>query len=101
MTFNIKRSYSTGRSDLEFVGAFNEKFAGRRWILEFTYYSNAEFLKFGYVPEGLFHPDDSKQILGYAEGLKQKYPEVSLSLHVIYCFGNKGFRVFDIRINFE
>ena len=97
LTFNIERSYPTGRSDLEFVGKFNEKFAGKRWIMEFKYYSNAEFSKFGCVPEEFpLQPEDRMQIRGYAEGLTREFPEVSLSLHVIYCFGNKGFRVFDI-----
>jgi hypothetical protein len=100
LTFNIERSYPAGRSDLEFVGKFNEKFAGRRWIIEFKYYSNAEFAKFGCAPDefSLQH-EDVKQIVGYAHGLAREYPEVNLSLHVIYCFGNRGFRVFEVKDN--
>lgn len=29
-TWNVERSYPEGRSDLEFVGKFNERFAGHR-----------------------------------------------------------------------
>ncbi len=97
ITFNIERSYPAGRSDLEFVGKFNEKFAGRRWVIEFKYYSNTEFAKSGYTPDTFpLQCEDTKQILGYAQGLKTEYPEVNISLHVIYCIGNQGFSVFNI-----
>lgn len=97
LTFNIERSYPTGRSDLEFVGKYNEKFAGRRWLMEFKYLSNAEFSRYGCRPEDFqLDPDAAKQIMGYAAGLKKEYPEVILSLSVIYCFGNRGYRVFQI-----
>ncbi|MBF0203711.1 MAG: hypothetical protein HQK67_05205, partial [Desulfamplus sp.] len=41
------------------------------------------------------------QIAGYVEGLKQEYPQkeypdVKISQYVIYCFGNTGFRVFEV-----
>jgi hypothetical protein len=39
---------------------------------------------------------DTEQIRGYAAGLKIQYAEARISLHVIYCFGNQGFRVFDV-----
>lgn len=98
LTFNIERSYPAGRSDLEFVGKFSEKFAGRRWIIEFKYYSNAEFAKSGCTPDEFpLQDEDVKQIAGYAQGLAREYPEATISLHVIYCFGNQGFRVFDIK----
>ena len=97
LTFNIERSYPSGRSDLEFVGKYNEKFAGRRWVMEFKYYSNTEFTKFHCKPEEFpLNPEHANQIQTYAEDLKREYPEIVLSLHVIYCFGNAGYRVFDI-----
>jgi hypothetical protein len=97
LTFNIERSYPAGRTDLEFVGKFNEKFAGRRWVIEFKYYSNAEFSKLGCSPDTFtLQKEDTEQIRGYAQGLITEYPEVHISLHVIYCFGNQGFRVFEI-----
>ena len=40
--------------------------------------------------------EDTEQIAGYVEGLKQEYPEAKISRYVIYCFGNQGFRVFDL-----
>lgn len=96
-TFNIERSYPSGKSDLEFVGKFNEQFVGRRWVIEFKYFSNTQFSKLGGTPdEFTLRYEDVEQISGYAAGLIAEYPEVDISLHVIYCFGNQGFRVFDI-----
>ncbi len=36
-TWNAERSYPQGKSDLEFVGKYHEKFAGLRWVIEFKY----------------------------------------------------------------
>ena len=40
--------------------------------------------------------EDTQQIAGYVEGLKEGYPEAQISQFVIYCFGNQGYRVFDV-----
>jgi hypothetical protein len=94
-TFNVERSYPQGRTDLEFVGKYHEKFAGTRIVIEFKYFSNAEMrkMKTG-VKKFRLRKEDTLQICGYAEGLKQEYPNAEISLHVIYCFGNKGYKVF-------
>ncbi len=95
--WNVERSYPQGRTDLEFVGKFHEKFAGKRMVIEFKYYSNAAFKKLGETIEGFtLKEEDVKQIAGYVEGLRREYPEADISQHVIYCFGNQGFRVFAI-----
>jgi len=96
-TWNVERSYPQGRSDLEFVGKYHEKFAGRRMVIEFKYYSNAELkrLKTRIEDFGL-QEKDTRQIAGYVEGLAQEYPEAQVSQFVIYCFGNQGFRVFEV-----
>jgi hypothetical protein len=41
--------------------------------------------------------EDTLQIAGYAEGLQQEYPEAQVSQFVVYCIGNQGFRVFEVR----
>lgn len=65
--------------------------------MEFKYLSNAEFSRYACRPEDFqLDPDAAKQIMGYAAGLKKEYPEVILSLSVIFCFGNRGYRVFQI-----
>jgi len=96
-TWNVERSYPQGRSDLEFVGKYHEKFAGMRMVIEFKYYSNAEFKKLHVaIQDFALQEDDTHQIAGYVEGLKQEYPEARVSQFVIYCFGNQGFRVFEV-----
>lgn len=96
-TFNVERSYPKGRSDLEFVGKYHESYAGMRMVIEFKYFPNAEFKRFGVSIDGFkLIETDLKQIQGYVEGLSQEYPEARITKHVIYCFGNIGCKVFDI-----
>jgi hypothetical protein len=95
--WNVERSYPQGRTDLEFVGKYHEKFAGKRMVLEFKYYSNAAFDKLGVSIENFtLKEEDLRQIAGYVEGLRREYPEADISQYVVYCFGNQGFRVFSV-----
>lgn len=94
-TWNVERSYPTGKSDLEFVGKYHEKFAGLRWVIEFKYYSNAEFRRFATPIDGFtLQEEDRRQVAGYADALRLEHPEARIEQFVIYCFGNQGFRVF-------
>jgi hypothetical protein len=94
-TWNVERFYPSGKSDLEFVGKYHEKFAGLRWVIEFKYYSNAAFRKLDTTIEAFsLQAEDTQQIAGYVEGLQWEYPEAKVAQFVIYCFGNQGFRVF-------
>jgi len=94
-TWNVERSYPSGKSDLEFVGKYHEQFAGLRWVIEFKYYSNSEFRKLNIPIEAFaLQPEDTVQLAGYVEGLRREYPEAQIAQFVIYCFGNLGFRVF-------
>jgi len=96
-TFNVERSYPQGRSDLEFVGKYHEQFAGMRIVIEFKYFSNAELRKMkSSVKKFRLRKEDTLQIAGYVAGLKQEYPEAKISQYVIYCFGNQGYRVFNV-----
>ncbi|MEA3338491.1 MAG: AAA family ATPase [Chloroflexota bacterium] len=96
-TWNVERSYPQGRSDLEFVGKYHEKFAGLRMVIEFKYYSNAEFQKLETTIEDFeLREQDTQQIAGYVAGLGREYPEATISQFVIYCFGNQGFRIFEV-----
>ncbi len=97
-TFNVERSYPQGRTDLEFVGKYHEKYAGIRIVIEFKYFSNTEFKKFKTSIESFqLQEEDTKQIAGYIQGLKQEYPQAQVSQFVIYCIGNQGFQVFEIK----
>ncbi len=98
-TWNVERSYPQGKSDLEFVGKYHEQFAGLRWVIEFKYYSAAEFKrKFKKVSLKDFkvQVEDTQQIGGYVEGLREEYPEANIRQFVIYCIGHQGFRVFEV-----
>lgn len=96
-TWNLERSYPQGRSDLEFVGKYHEQFAGMRAVIEFKYYSNNEFKKFDCSIEDFqLQEEDTRQIAGYVKGLRQEYPKARISQFVIYCIGNRGFRVFEV-----
>ncbi|KAF5085982.1 putative AAA-ATPase [anaerobic digester metagenome] len=95
--WNVERSYPKGRTDLEFVGKFNEKYAGLRWVIEFKYFSNTEWTGMKTSIEDFsVREEDTVQIRGYAEGLRNEYPEADIRLFVIYCIGNQGFSVFDV-----
>ncbi|MCP4105429.1 MAG: AAA family ATPase [Desulfobacteraceae bacterium] len=97
-TWNVERSYPEGRTDLEFVGKYHEKYAGIRMVIEFKYYSNTEFRKLKTaINDFQLQKADTEQIAGYVKGLKQEYPEAKISQYVIYCFGNRGFRVFEVK----
>ncbi|ETX07067.1 AAA family ATPase [Candidatus Entotheonella palauensis] len=96
-TWNVERSYPQGKSDLEFVGKYHEKFSGLRWVIEFKYYSNAELNRLRTSVDSFqLQLEDIEQVAGYVEGLKAEYPEARISQYVIYCFGNQGFRVFTV-----
>ncbi|ETW95131.1 MAG: ATPase AAA [Candidatus Entotheonella factor] len=96
-TWHVERSYPQGKSDLEFVGKYHEKFAGLRWVIEFKYYSNTEFNRLRTSIEAFqLQEEDVEQIAGYVEGLRAEYPEAKIAQYVIYCFGNQGFRVFAV-----
>lgn len=96
-TWNIERSYPLGKSDLEFVGKYHEAFAGIRYVTEFKYYSNRD-VKRQKINIETFQllSEDHQQIDGYCQGLRQEYPKAKISKFVIYCFGNQGFRVFEV-----
>ncbi len=98
-TWNVERSYPQGRTDLEFVGKFHEKFAGWRWVIEFKYYSNSKFnqqFKGISLADFTLQAADTEQIAGYVEGLRGEYPQAQVRQFVIYCIGNEGFRVFEV-----
>ncbi len=95
--WHVERSYPKGKSDLELVGKYHEKFAGLRWVIEFKYYSNTQLKKSKTsLKDWTLKKEDTEQIAGYVEGLKEEYPEANISQFVIYCFGNQGFKVFSV-----
>ena len=84
-TWNVERSYPGGRTDLEFVGKYNEKFAHLRILIEFKYISNTKFQSYHCPIENFpLKQKDTLQITGYARDLIRGYPEVTLKKYVIY-----------------
>ncbi len=58
---------------------------------------NAEFKKRKTtIADFQLQAEDTQQIAGYVEGLKEEYPEAKILQFVIYCFGNQGFRIFNV-----
>ena len=96
-TWNVERSYPSGKTDLEFVGKYHEKFANLRWVIEFKYYSGTK-IKTDKIDLKSFElkAADTIQIEGYVENLEKEYPEAQIRQFVIYCFSNHGYRIFEI-----
>jgi hypothetical protein len=113
-TWELEKSYSSGRTDLEFIGKYHGKFAGLRFLLEFKYYSNAQWNKIsrslpmpspgkktgrktGWKISQFQAPEkDLNQLKAYETEWKKAYPGPGNKSFLVYCFGNKGFRVFPL-----
>jgi hypothetical protein len=109
-TWALEKSYSSGRTDLEFIGKYHGKFAGLRFLLEFKYYSNAQWKKIsrklpgqstgkknqGKISRFQALEKDIKQLKAYEAQWKKEHPQPGNKSFLVYCFGNQGFRVFPI-----
>jgi len=96
-TWNMERSYPKGRTDLEFVGKYSEKFAGLRIVIEFKYFSNTKFKAFKCKTDNFqLQKNDALQLKKYIADIKKEWPKATIEPYLIYCFGNQGFKVFSI-----
>ena len=96
-TWALEKFYSSGRTDLEFIGKYHNKFAGLRFLLEFKYYSNARWKKIKTKISQFQAPDkDIKQLKAYKAQWKKEHPHVGNKSFLVYCIGNQGFRVFQV-----
>ncbi len=105
-TWALEKSYSSGRTDLEFIGKYHTKFAGLRYLLEFKYYSNAQWKKISRTLPGKKTGKkisqfralerDIEQLKAYEAEWKKEYPHAGNKSFLVYCFGNQGFRVFPL-----
>ncbi|MCA1917518.1 hypothetical protein [Methanospirillum hungatei] len=48
------------------------------------------------IEEFTVRDEDTKQIMGYAEGLRYEYPQAHVRIFVMYCIGNQGFKVIEV-----
>ena len=88
-------SYPSGRSDLEMEGKYHTRFAGDRYLMEFKYISNREGDRRKLVIDDFQPPaKDREQLNRYCQDQKEQSPEQRIQSYLIYCFGNRGFRVF-------
>ena len=109
-TWALEKSYAGGRTDLEFIGKYHNKFAGLRYLLEFKYYSNARWNKIsrtlpgpaagkkssGKISQFQAPGKDIEQLKAYEAQWKKEHPQAGNKSFLVYCFGNKGFRVFPL-----
>jgi hypothetical protein len=109
-TWALEKSYSSGRTGLEFIGKYHTKFAGLRYLLEFKYYSNARWHKLsrtlpgpaagkkssGKISQFQAPEKDIEQLKAYEAQWKKEHPQAGNKSFLVYCFGNKGFRVFPL-----
>ncbi len=92
--WHLERSYPGGRSDWEMVGKPGTRFAGKRILAEFKYWSNHRLSKAGLsVDTFKALPEDRKQLQKYTTALQQETPEAEIESYLIYCLGNQGFQV--------
>ncbi len=93
--WRMEGSMPSGRSDLEMEGKYHTVFAADRYLMEFKYVSNAK-------SKGLdlkaFQPleKDLAQLEGYHRDQCNQHPAKKIRSYLIYCFGNKGFRIFPL-----
>jgi hypothetical protein len=93
--WRMESSYATGRADLEMEGKYHTPFAGDRYLMEFKYLSNAKVREKNLDIDHFEPPEaDWTQLQGYEREQRASYPEQHLRAYLIYCFGNKGFRIF-------
>jgi hypothetical protein len=105
-TWAVEKSYSSGRTDLEFIGKYHGKFAGLRYLPEFKYYSNTQWNKISRTLTGQTNVEkisrfqalerDINQLKAYEAQWKKEHPHAGNKSFLVYCFGNQGFRVFPL-----
>jgi len=96
-TWDMEKSYPQERTDLEFVGKYNEKYAGLRIVIEFKYFSNIKLkdLKIS-IDQFQLREKDATQLKNYGKYIKNSWPQATIEQYLIYCFGNQGFRIFEV-----
>jgi hypothetical protein len=78
----LERSYPKGK--------YNKKLVNLRWEIEFKRKFKTTLAAFQLKAE------DTEQVQGYAQGLRQEFSRAHIECYVIYCIGNQSFRVFRV-----
>ena len=96
--WRMEHSYPSGRSDLEMEGKYHTPFARDHYLMEFKYYSNQKCRELKLDLEQFeAPPGDWEQLSKYHSDLCKQNPEKRIQSFLIYCFGNRGYRIFERR----
>ncbi len=94
--WSMESSLASGRTDLEMTGQFHTPFNGTRYLMEFKYISNAEAARKEIDPE-TFEADKTHlvKLAAYTAERRDAAPKETVLPYLIYCFGNRGYRIFE------
>lgn len=93
-TFAIEQNNSAGRSDFEMTGIPGTDYYKDDRLVEFKYYRGKEAEKMLVFTEPL--PEHVKQVKGYAEDTKSKFPYYNIRTYVVYICSNKGWKCWEV-----
>ena len=98
--FTLEHSLAAGRTDFEMAGRHGTPQAGKRYLVEFKYISNAEARRRKLDLEDFQARDgDKAQASRYLAELVREHPNEQISGWLAYCFGNRGYRLFPVRLS--
>ena len=92
--FSIEVNHPSGRSDWEAIGRPEKSFKNQALLIEFKHFSRTEGERLDVLNWKNPQPEDIKQVNGYAEDIRNKYPELTIHRYVCYTVSCSGFRFF-------
>ena len=94
--FAIEVNRASGRSDWEAIGRDGTPFKNQAAIIEFKHYSNAKAAKLG-VKSWTEPPAEAvEQVTSYAGDLQRRYPELTISRHVVCTISAADYSFFTV-----
>ncbi|HAS82737.1 MAG TPA: hypothetical protein DCS43_08725, partial [Verrucomicrobia bacterium] len=94
--FAIEVNHASGRSDWEAIGRAGSLFENQAVLIEFKHYSKESAAKLG-VKDWTEPPAEAvEQVNAYAADLRRRYPELTITRHVVCTLGAAEFRFFDM-----
>ncbi len=94
--FAIEVNHASGRSDWEAIGRAGTPFEHQAVIIEFKHYSKEQAARLG-VENWTVPPAEAvEQVNAYAEDLLRRYPELSITRHVVCTISAATHRFFPV-----
>jgi len=94
--FAIEVNHASGRSDWEAIGRAGTPFENQAAIIEFKHYSSAKADKLG-VKSWTEPPAEAvEQVMSYAGDLQRRYPELTISRHVVCTISAADYSFFSV-----